>query len=348
MHATIPRISGRKGLIAAAAAVVTTLGLLAGCSATGNAATSQSPSASDGHPNLAGQSIRLVVGATPDISDTKVALIADVLKSWGANATIVNQADDPSAVRAILSNSGDIGFIAASSAINSGLMVFGPSQPRLDYDFVGAPSISKMSQLPGKIYGTSNIHGVEALMFASLLKTEKIDPSKVTVTVAGGASVRVSAMLTGHIQATFVHAQDVPTLTDHGFHILANMAKEAPDLADSFMVSTSSYAKAHPELLKAIDMAWIEAARTFNDDEAAWVTAAVAYGGGTEADAQTTWKALKSVDTYPVGADTYSKAAAQKQEDLAAQVGAITSSPPINKWASQTAWNAAVKAEKLK
>ena len=81
----------------------------------------------------------------PAVEDTKVELMAEVLQGWGANTKIINQTGDPAAIRVILAGDADIGSIAVSSAINSGLTIFGPSQPRLDYHFIGAPSLKSIS-----------------------------------------------------------------------------------------------------------------------------------------------------------------------------------------------------------
>lgn len=322
--------------------------LLAGCASTATPNSSKPATSASGEPDLTGKTINIALGAAPATSDTKIALMVSILQQWGADAKIVNQVGDPAAVRVVLSGDAQVGAIAGPSAINSGLIAIGPSQPRLDYHFIGASSLKKVSQLPGKIYGTSNQHGVEALAFAALLKAKHIDPSKVTQTIAGGASVRVSAMIAGHIQATFVHAQDVKTLTDQGFNDLATMSKVAPDVADSFIATTPAWYKANPDLAQAIDQAWIEAARVFNDDKAKWISAALAYAGGSKADAEDLYAALKSSDTFPVSSSAYSKASAEQQEQQAAEVGAISSSPDIETWFSQDAWDAAVKAEKIK
>ena len=58
-----------------------------------------------------------------------VELMAEILNSWGANAKIINQTGDPAAIRVILAGDADIGSIAVSSAINSGLKIFGPRDP---------------------------------------------------------------------------------------------------------------------------------------------------------------------------------------------------------------------------
>src|SRR6185437_4149077 len=132
---------GRRQWIAAATAAASGALLLAACSSPGSGTTagasggggsSVPPTSANGTPNLKGVTIRIAVGSAPALEDTKVELMANVLKSWGANAQIINQTGDPAAIRVILAGDADIGSIAVSSAINSGLTIFGPSQPRLD------------------------------------------------------------------------------------------------------------------------------------------------------------------------------------------------------------------------
>ncbi len=358
-----PASSGR---VAALGAVLATAVLVSACGSGGSsaapsavasaaspstaasmAAASPSGAASFTPPNLAGATIRIVVGAAPDPGDTKVELMSEILQSWGATASVINQTGDPAAIRVILAGQADVGSIAVSTAINSGLVIFGPSQPRLEYHFMGAPSVPSIAALPGHVYGTSNTHGLEALMFADLLAKNNIDPSTVQVTVAGGASVRVSAMLAGHIDATFVHADSVSKLTTASFNDLAKMSDVAPELADSFMGTSSAWVQAHPDLAVAVDEAWILAAQTFNSDKNAWVTAAVKYAGGTAADAGTLYDTLLAADTFPASKSAFSSASASAQEDLAAQVAAITSKPAMSAWFTETPWDQAVAAMNL-
>jgi len=310
-------------------------------------AASGSPSASFVPPNLAGATIRIAVGAAPDPTDTKVALMAQILQSWGATTSVINQTGDPAAIRVILAGDAEVGSISVSTGINSGLVIFGPSQPRLDYHFIGSPAVKTIQDLPGHVYGTSNTHGLEALMFADLLAKNNINPSSVTVTIAGGASVRVSAMLAGHLDATFVHFDAVPKLTAAGFNDLAKMSDAAPELADSFMGASPAWVQAHPDLALAVDEAWIVAAQIFNTDKTQWVTAAVKYAGGTTADAAATYDGLLAANTFPATKSAFSSASASAQEDLAAKVGAITSKPAMSVWFDETPWDQAVAAMNL-
>jgi len=344
---TIKHRSPRRVATAVCALALSLLAAACSSSGGGGGAGTSLPANADGTPNLKGVTIRIAVGSTPAVEDTKVQLMADVLHSWGATTKIINQTGDPAAIRVILAGDADLGSIAVSSAINSGLTIFGPSQPRLDYHFIGAPSLKSVNDLPGHVYGTSNTHGLEALMFADLLAKNHISMSSVKVTLAGGSSVRVGAMLTHHIDATFVHQSDVSKLLPSGFNDLATMSSAAPDLADSFIGGSPSWVKAHPALAEAVDEAWIKAAQTFNNDETAWVAAAMKYAGGTEADAQSSWTALKAANTFPVSADAFSEASAVAQEQLADQVGAITSTPPASKWLDVTPWTSAVAAMKI-
>ncbi len=344
MKATAFRFTESLALRLVCAALVGVSLLLAGCGSGTSTGGSCTPTVDGSVPKLCGATIRIAVGAAPAVEDTKVALMAQILNQWGAHSGVINQTGDPAAVRVILAGDAEVGSIAVTTAINSGLMIFGPSQPRLDYHFIGAPSVKTMQELPGHIYGTSNTHGVEALMFADLLAKYNIAPSSVKVTLAGGASVRVGAMLTHHIDATFVHYDSINTLLNAGFNDLAKMSDVAPDLADSFMGASSSWVHANPVLAEAVDEAWIKAAQIFNNDKTEWVSAAVKYAGGTAADAASVHDGLLQANTFPVAKNSFSSASASAQENLAAQVGAITSKPSPSAWFTETYWDQAVAA----
>lgn len=356
---SVRSVTGKKlgiglSILASAALVLTACGS-SSPSNNSQSAASGSPTSSasggsggGGTPNLKGQTIRVVEGSAPQTSDTTSYIMVQILKSWGANATVVNQADAPSAARALLAGDADVGaYDQVQSAVNSGTVLFGPSAPRLDYDFVGAPSLTSISQLPGHLYGTSNTHGVEAIMFADLLQKYNINPSKVRVVVAGGSSVRVAAMLAHRLDATFVHTEDTPQLIKAGFHILASMPSIASNLADSFLSSTPQWLKAHPSLAVAVDEAWIKAAQVFNNDESQWEQAAVAYAGAgtTQADAKTAYNDLKAINSYPVAKSDFTAASAQSQEQLSAKVGALNGAPPpLSKFFTSTYWDQATSA----
>lgn len=346
MKTTTLRLTGRQGLRIVCAALIGGALLLAGCGSGASAGSSCTPSAggTTAAPKLCGATIRIAVGAAPAPEDTKVALMAQILKQWGAKTSVVNQTGDPAAIRVILAGDAEVGSIAVSSAINSGLLIFGPSQPRLDYHFMGAPSLKSIQDLPGHVYGTSNTHGLEALMFADLLAKNHINPSSVKVTLAGGASVRVGAMLTHHIDATFVHYDSVSKLTQAGFNDLATMSEVAPELADSFMGASSNWVHTHPVLAEAVNEAWIKAAQIFNNDKSQWDSAAVQYAGGSSADAAAVHDGLLQANTFPVAKNSFSAASASVQENLAAEVGAINSKPPLSVWFTETYWDQAVAA----
>lgn len=328
--------------LAACAAIL----LVAGCgSSPATSAGSQTLQTNpDGTPKLNGERIRIALGAAPAVGDTRAQLIVDILNEWGADASIVNQTGDPAAVRVTLSGDADVSSIAVSGAINSGLKVFGPSQPRLDYDFIGAPDLKSLADLPGKTYGTSNTHGVEALSFAALLNKNDIDPASVTVTQSGGAGERVSAMLAGHLDATFVHADAVKRLTDAGFNDLAQMSTTAPELADSFLAASDRWLNSNPALAVAVNEAWIKAAQIFNDDKEAWVSAAMKYSKVIKEDAEANYEALKAADTFPVSKSAFSQESALAQEKLAKEVGAIDAAPQADKWLTTEAWDKATEA----
>ncbi len=299
-------------------------------------------------PNLSGESVTFADGSPPAVSDTQLYLMTEFLAKWGAKTNIVNETGDPAAVTVVLAGDANAAYISTGDVIDSHLVAFGPAQPRLDYQFVTAPSIAKMSELAGHTFGWSNPHGIEAEMFGALLDKYHIARSKVTTELAGSSSVREAALLTGRIQATFLSTSEWEAVNaEHkGYHDLAVMGTVEPSMADSMMAASSSFLAKNPILAVAIDEAWLEAAHVFQTSPSQWVTAALKYTAGTatRADAVEQLKAFKVDGAFPYSASAFSASAAEANEKDAAAVGALTSKPALSVWFKGNFWNEAVAA----
>lgn len=302
------------------------------------------------HPNLRGQSITFIVGASPQASDTTFYEMTRILKSWGAHTHVINVDGDPLALRAVLAGSADVSAGTASTFINGGLEVFGPNQPHVDYFMVGQSSVKNISQLTGHSFGVSNTQGLEALMLRLELAKHHIPLSSVNLQIAGSAGVRVSAMIAGRIDATFAHFDGWLTLKTQGkgVHILATVSKDIPQLADSFLAAKPSWLLAHPKLAIAIDEAYLFAAHFFKTNRKGWIAAADTYTGGqagTTADVLNTYKTLKKANLFPDDGSGFSSKVLKFNENSAKAVGAITgAAPPLSTWVITSYWNKAVKA----
>lgn len=299
-------------------------------------------------PSLTGKTIRMVIGADPQLTDTPLYIIAKTLRSWGATVNITNVTGAPEADRLILAGGADIGNDPMNSLVNAGLMTFGPAQPRVEYFMAGGKNVTSVQSLPGHVFGVSNTKGLEALMLAAEEAHYSIDPKSVTLQISGGASVRATELIAGKIDATFVHFDGWLTLQGQGFNLLATVANDIPQLADGFLDASPAWLQANPDVALAIDEAWIVAAKEFQNDETTWVSDEQAYTKGADATAfvQNAWTILHTANVWPAAASAFSTDTITYNLQLANNTaGSLNASaPPLSAMSTTQYWDQAVKA----
>ena len=329
--------------------VLGTLALItAACgAATPTKAPSSKANAGGAHPNLAGDTITIATGSSPQVSDTNLSLLVQVLSSWGANATLVNETGAADASTVVLAGSADIAEDPVSTVADAKLEAFGPNDPRVDYRMMGAPGITSAKKLVGKIFGVSNLSGTEALMLGIAEKHFGITPSSVHVQLSGGQSVRAAAMLTGQLQGTFESTQGYLELKSHGFHSLVTMSSIAPLLADTYLAAEPKWISGHAKEALAVNEAWIKVTNTFLHNENAWVNAAVAYTGSSIARSLVVqlYNAYRADSLWTDSASSYDPASAAYNVHAAASIGAFTGpTPSVSSLFTFKYWNEATKA----
>lgn len=175
-----------------------------------------------------------------------------------------------------------------------------------------------------------------------------IPTSAVPLVISGSAGVRVQAMLSGRIDATFAHFDGWLALKGHGVRILSTVAKDVPQLADSFVAAKPDWIQAHQKLATAIDEAYLESAHFFQKNENGWIAAARQYTGDTTtktADLKQMYKTLKRANLYPNNGSGFSTSVLKFNANASSAVGALNSAAPaLSQWTTTRYWKIAVKA----
>ena len=340
-------------------AVIAAITLVVGCggsavpSASHSSPTATTPSGSSGAdpssspglsatPDLTGETVRFAISAPPQALDGHIAVMADILKSWGANVELINQLGQPAAIRVVLSDHGDVANAAATAAINSGLVVFGPLQPRLDWYLVGAPDVDSLDDLKhdGRVHGGANPGGMVELMWDLTEETFNIAEGEIRVRDAGAASARVAALTEGQIDSTFVHVDAWRRLSEQGYPTILVMADEFPELADSYLGASIFWIREHPNLAVAMNLAWLEAAKVFKEDGDRWVALTTAYTEEPEADVRTVYENLAAAQSelWPRARDAFALDSCQFSSDAGVLAGIIENPPPTEEWCIQDYW----------
>jgi ABC-type taurine transport system substrate-binding protein len=201
------------------------------------------------------------------------------LESWGASSSL-NLAEAPAGADAVVAGKIDAVNSDMPSLLNLPLEIFMPNQVRLDYEFVSTDT-SKLSDLKGKTIDVGTTTSAEYEMMPALLKYTHLTANQVHYEITGSSSGSSlgTQLTTGRADAAWVHVSAVANIKAAVPHlyVLAKATSVLPSIADSFWAATPSWLKSHPAIAEVLCLAWIEAARTFNDHAGQWVSDAEAY-----------------------------------------------------------------------
>lgn len=297
-----------------------------------------------GVPDLSGTSVNLVNAAGSDhIGDTNVYSLVQVLKSWGANASMINAPNG--AAQAVVSGQYDVNTgLPLAPVVDAGLTLFGPSQATTDYFLLSDPSIKSLKQLKGKKVAVSHTFTPDYVLLLAALKKAALTISDIHLVVAGDTSDAISELAAGQAQAVWGHSSDLPAAKGK-YNVLASGDSVLPGAADSFLAATPSWLKTHPAIAEAVDLAWLDASKTFDNNERAWTALAVAYtqGATTNAQAKQQYTILRKLGGWPLSATAFSKNAVNTNLLIAKKLKETSGegNRPLGKLVDLTPWTAA-------
>jgi hypothetical protein len=92
------------------------------------------------------------------------------------------------------------------------------------------------------------------------------------------------------------------------------------------MFATSGWVSSHPATAEAIDLAWIAAAKQFDNYRGAWAANAYAYTNGTNSYAtlNTAYAQLKAIGGFGVRESSFSRQAVAQNFTIAKTEGTLT------------------------
>ena len=283
-----------------------------------------------------------VIASLSTMDTVSAYMVPQILKSWGATVNITQLSGSAiSAAEAVLAGRSNIALEDVGTLIDGHLVALGPSQPRVDYVLVSAPSIKTIKQLAGKVVTISDPKGIDGLIMRTEFTNAGLNPNSVHYQIVASTSQRASALLAGRGSATEVHISDAVTLgsklTD-----LVTAATEMPNLADSYLGASPSWIKSHPALVQAIDEAWLDAVYEFNTDSSAWVNGAAEYYPAAPSVASL-YPKVKAAGLWPDNCvDGFTPSILSYNESIAVSSGAANQSVPLSSWVDSKYWDQAV------
>lgn len=241
-----------------------------------------------------------IAAGNPVPGDSTNYLLAQTLKSWGATVHYTIGATNSTEL-AVLSGQLQVTDGPLPILDDAGLTIIGPALTHVD-DLLVSSGATSVGQLKGQTIGVIASTDPSTYLLHQLEKTHGWTSSQVHQVDLQTDANAVNQLLAHKVPAAFVASEDLATLQSHGkFHVVASAAQLAPSYADSFNGATAAWAKAHANIVEAIDLAWWHAAKTFNSDPSAWIQNAVAYikNASTAAQVAQERKALQAFQPWP-------------------------------------------------
>jgi NitT/TauT family transport system substrate-binding protein len=207
-------------------------------------------------PAAKGVKIRVAYPSQADFEDIPTLLAVDRLSGMGYSVETTFFAQPELAVEAMSRGDAEIGNGAARTylkAIQKGapIRVIG-EQAGNNWSVLAVKAITKCADLDGKRLAIHSEGAVSTAMLRAYLQ-KQCPQAKPNFAVIPGSENRAAALLAGQIDATPAELADaVQVLSKRGndFHVIANFAKDVPELKATLLYVNSNFATANPQAVQ--------------------------------------------------------------------------------------------------
>jgi NitT/TauT family transport system substrate-binding protein len=191
-----------------------------------------------------------------------------IFKEFGLDTTPVFVAGGSALTQAVVGGSLDIaqnGYTPALSAAVQGadIVIIGGISNKLPFQLVVKDQITNADQLRGQSIAISRFGSSTDAAAELALERLKLGKDDVRIIQLGGESNRLAAALSGQIGGTMEQQPDTAELTQHGFHILLDLTDLAGEYPNTSYVTSRTFLKAHPDIVKRFMMAMATAVHAY-------------------------------------------------------------------------------------
>jgi NitT/TauT family transport system substrate-binding protein len=228
-------------------------------------------------PAAAQQSLTKVRVAYDGFSMTSGPLIyADkqgIFKKFGLDIAPVFIDGGSMLTQAVVGGSVDIaqnGYTPALSAAVQGadVVIVGGISNKLPFQLVVKTAITGPEQLKGQSVAISRYGSSTDTAADFALAHLKLSRNDVRILQLGGAATRIAAAMSGQIAGTMEQYPDTAELSRHGFHVLVDVTDIAGDYPNTAYVTSRSFLKRRPDLVKTFLMAMATAVHEYKSNPA--------------------------------------------------------------------------------
>jgi NitT/TauT family transport system substrate-binding protein len=173
--------------------------------------------------------------------------------------------------QAVVGGSVDIaqnGYTPALSAAVQGadVVIVGGISNKLPFQLVVKTAITGPEQLKGQSVAISRYGSSTDTAADFALAHLKLSRNDVRILQLGGAATRIAAAMSGQIAGTMEQYPDTAELSRHGFHVLVDVTDIAGDYPNTAYVTSRSFLKRRPDLVKTFLMAMATAVHEYKSN----------------------------------------------------------------------------------
>jgi len=201
-----------------------------------------------------------------------IAKEAKVFEKNGLDVEIIRIGGGSRVIQAMLAGEirvahGSSPAVVEANLAGADLVIIASTVNVATFRMMVAPTIKTPSDLRGKKIAISRFGGQTDTLTRYLLDRWKLDPSRdVTLLQSGGGAETAAAMVSKAIDAGLVNPPLHLNLADAGFRTLANLGEMGVPYTSGSIVTTRSFIKSNPDILRRVMRSLVEGIKIYKTD----------------------------------------------------------------------------------
>ena len=201
-----------------------------------------------------------------------IAKEAKVFEKNGLDVEIIRIGGGSRVIQAMLAGEirvahGSSPAVVEANLAGADLVIIASTVNVATFRMMVAPTIKTPSDLRGKKIAISRFGGQTDTLTRYLLDRWKLDPSRdVTLLQSGGGAETAAAMVSKAIDAGLVNPPLHLNLADAGFRTLANLGEMGVPYTSGSIVTTRSFIKSNPDILRRMMRSLLEGIKIYKTD----------------------------------------------------------------------------------
>jgi NitT/TauT family transport system substrate-binding protein len=200
-----------------------------------------------------------------------IAKEAKVFEKNGLDVEIIRIGGGSRVIQAMLAGEirvshGSSPAVVEANLAGADLVIIASTVNVATFRMMVAPSIKSPADLKGKRIGISRFGGQTDTLTRHLLERWRIDGKDVALIQTGGGAETAAAMVSKAIDGALVNPPLHLNLADAGFRTMANLGEMGVPYTSGSVVTTRSFVKSNPDLLRRVTRSMVEGIKIYKTD----------------------------------------------------------------------------------